>query len=129
MTTRFVRKILSGLACVFLSHGAAHAGTISTPIIFLGGGNQLVCIANNVSAQAITVTVTIIGITGNSTQTCALPAFDRNGCQSFRNNDSGHCRIAVTGAEQEEVAARVRGVLFARTTVSPFTIGPLVQAE
>lgn len=114
---------------VALSHfGAAQARTISTPMIFKGGGDQLVCIASNVSSQPITVRVTIIGVLGNASSTCTLPAGDNDGCQAFRNNDAGRCTITAAG-EQSEVKARVRGVLFTRKITSPFTIEGAVQAE
>jgi hypothetical protein len=125
---RFPRRMLAGLAGVLLSLGPADAGTISTPIIFLGGGNQLVCIANNVSTQAITVTVRIVGFSGTSQETCNLPAGDNDGCQAFRNGDGGHCRITSV-VDTATLRARARGVLFSRRTTSPFTINALVQAE
>ena len=122
-------RALAALVAVLAQFGMANAGTISTPMIFLGGGNQLVCIASNVSALPTTVTVRIIGTTGTSSQTCALPSGDNGGCQAFRNNDAGRCSISVTNLEQSEVQARVRGVLFARRTTSPFTMEGTVQAN
>jgi hypothetical protein len=125
----FSRRFGAGLAVAILSLGAASAGTISTPMIFLGGGNQLICIASNVSSTATTVIVRIIGTTGVSAQTCALPAGDNDGCQAFRNNDAGRCTITVNNLEQSEVRARIRGVLFSRRITAPFTMEGTVQAE
>ena len=118
----------AALVVALFHFGAAHAGTLSTPMIFKGGGDQLVCIASNVSSQPITVRVTIIGVLGNASSTCTLPAGDNDGCQAFRNNDAGRCTITATG-EQSELRARVRGVLFTRKITSPFTIEGAVQAE
>ena len=128
MIFRFSRRIFASLVGLLQSIGIANAGTLSTPIIFLGGGNQLICIANNVSLQAITVTVRIVGFSGTSQQVCTLAAGDTNGCQAFRNNDAGHCRI-ISNLEQTELQARARGVLFSRSTTAPFLIRALVQAQ
>jgi len=94
------------------SHTATNGacGALAIPI---GGGNQLICIANNVSNQPLTVTVTVIGLFGTSAQTCTLPAGDNAGCQEFRNNDAAHCVISA-GVDQSELRARVRGVMFSR---------------
>jgi hypothetical protein len=108
---------------------ASAAGTISTPIIFLGGGTQLVCVANNVSTVPVAVTVTIVGNTSNGATTCTLPVNDRAGCQAFLNGQSGHCRISVTTLTNNDVRARLRGVLFNRIIVSPFTIFTTVEAR
>jgi hypothetical protein len=80
------------------------------------------------AGAAITVTVRIVGFSGNSQDTCNLPAGDTNGCQVFRNNDAGHCRIS-SAVDTNTLRARVRGVLFSRRTTSPFTIFAVVQAE
>jgi hypothetical protein len=127
MVSSVLRSTVVGLGCLCLT-GAASAGQIATPMLFLGGGNQLVCIANNVSAQAITVTVRIIGVSGDTTDTCALAAGDRDGCQVTRT-DAGWCRITAGNIETEVLRSRVRGVLFNRRTTSPFTIETAVQAE
>jgi len=128
-TLSLFRRISAYVAVATLQFGVAQAGSISTPILFTGGGNQLMCIANNVSASAIRVTVSVIGLIGTTTQACTLPAGDNVGCQVFRNNDAAHCVIS-SGVEQSELKARVRGVMFARrTTSAPFTIDVAVQAE
>ncbi len=51
---------------------SALAGKISTPIIFLGGGTQLVCVGSNVSTAAITMTVKIVGGISDASSTCTL---------------------------------------------------------
>lgn len=127
--SRILHTKAAALFFTTLSLGVANAGTLSTPILFTGGVNQLICIANNVSNQPITVTVRMIGLTGTSIETCTLPAGDNQGCQEFRNNDAAHCTITA-GVEQSELRARVRGVMFSRrTTSAPFTIEAVVQAE
>jgi hypothetical protein len=127
------RNVVAGLAFSILAMGAANAGSLFTPIIFgFGGGNgQVVCIANNIGTQQIRVTVRIVGLIngGLSSQTCTLDPGDFGGCQAFRNGDGGHCQILVTTLEQDQVRAQVRGVMFSRTTVSPFTVQSIVQAQ
>ena len=123
------RSIIAGLAFTLASAGVVNAGQIETPILFLGGTTQLVCVASNATSQSVTVTVSIIGNVGTSTDTCTLPASDRNGCQVFRNNESGRCRIAVTGLTNNQVRGRVRGVMFTRVTTLPPRIGAVVQAQ
>ena len=123
------RSILAGLAFTLASAGMVNAGQIETPMLFLGGSTQLICIATNATTQPVTVTVRIIGTIGTSVETCTLPANDRNGCQGFRNGEAGRCRIVVTGISNDQVRARVRGVMFTRITTAPFTIGAVVQAE
>jgi hypothetical protein len=125
------RNILAAMAFTLLPLGAAHAGSLFTPIIFAGSGNQIVCIANNVGTQTIKVTVRIIGLIsgGVSSQSCSLAAGDHEGCQAFRNNDGGHCQITVTSLEQDQLRAQVRGVMFSRKTVSPFSVESAVQAQ
>ena len=58
-----------------------------------------------------------------------LAANDKPGCPVFRDSDSGYCRITIKNMSNAEVAATVRGSMFARKTSSPFTIGPVVQAQ
>lgn len=107
----------------------AHAGSISTPILFLGSSNQTVCIASNVTAGTITVGVRIIGIvSGGASDTCTLPPNDRGGCEVFFNG-AGQCRISVANLTNGEVRQRVRGVMFLRRTTAPFSIEAVVQAE
>jgi hypothetical protein len=124
-------SILAGTAFLLLQLGVAQAGSIFTPIIFLGAGNQIVCVANNVSAETIRVTVRIVGLTngGVSTETCTLAAGDFAGCQIFRNDDGGHCQIIVANTEQDHARAVVRGVLFSRRITAPFTTDAIVQAQ
>jgi hypothetical protein len=123
------RTIIASAAFALLFMSSSYAGQTFTPILFLGGGNQLICIANNVSGAPLTVRVKIVGINSDGQQVCALPASDRDGCQAFLNGQSGHCRIFVNNLTNAQVRERVRGVMFARTTSPPFTIGPVVQAE
>ena len=125
------RNVLAGMAFMLLPLGAADAGSLFTPIIFAGSGNQVVCIANNIGTQSIKVTVRIVGLISGaiSAQTCTLAAGDFGGCQVFRNNDGGHCQILVSTLEQDQVRAQVRGVMFSRKTSSPFTVESVVQAR
>jgi len=48
-------SILFGTVFMLVRLGVASAGSIFTPIIFLGGGNQILCVANNVSGETIRV--------------------------------------------------------------------------
>jgi hypothetical protein len=124
------RNWLIGVAFLAVPLGAAQAGSVKTPMIFLGSGTQLVCIANNVHTAAITVVVRIIGTTDTTTQTCTMAAGDRNGCQAFKNGQAGYCTITMGGGlTNADVAARVRGVLFSRKTVAPFAMEGTVQAQ
>jgi hypothetical protein len=126
----FTRLSLASAGFTIALLKVAKAGVIVTPILFLGGGNQVVCIANNASNQTLTVRVTILSSVNSSftTEVCTLTPTDRAGCQEFLNG-AGHCRISVTTLTNAQVDATVRGVFFARTTSPPFTIGPVVQAE
>lgn len=131
MTVRsFIRRIIAGSAFTLLSLGVAQAGGIFTPILFLGGNDQLICIANNVSGAPLTVRVRIIGVlpANSAQQTCTLPVGDKNGCQAFLAG-SGHCRIFVDALTTEQVQLRVRGVMFSRITTAPFTVDAVVQAQ
>ena len=47
---KIVRIVVAGLSIALLPL-SAYAGTISTPIIFQGNSDQLVCIASNVSTS------------------------------------------------------------------------------
>jgi hypothetical protein len=129
-----MKTILPSLfgATLLLAGGAASvsAGTISTPILFSGGGNQHVCIANNVSSVPVTVRVTVLGnLGGSDVENCTLQPNDTNGCQAFLNDQAVHCRISVAGQDSATVRARLRGVLINRTTVAPFTIFATVEAR
>jgi hypothetical protein len=107
----------------------ASAGSISTPILFLGSSTQTVCIANNVTGASVTVGVRIIGIvSGGASDTCTLPANDRGGCEVFFNG-AGQCRITMPNLTNDQVRQRVRGVMFLRRTTAPFAIETAVQAE
>lgn len=117
------------LAATLFTTGVANAGTIYTPSIFAAGGNQVVCIATNTAGADLSVTVTIVGLGGNSTETCTIGPADAGGCQAFRNNDTGYCKIAVMGLSNAQVAARIRGTFFSRRTTSPFTIFTQVDAR
>ena len=91
-----ITSIIGATLLVAAGAGASYAGEISTPIIFLGSGTQLVCVGSNVSTGPITMTVKIVGGVSDATQTCNLAANDRNGCQAFLNGQLGHCRISVS---------------------------------
>jgi hypothetical protein len=129
MFSNISRTALAATAFALLSFGSANAGSINTPIIYQGGGDQLVCIANNVQNTAVTVTVRIVGLINNAQQTCTLPVGDREGCSTFKNNTSGHCQIIINGLTNAEVAQRVRGVMFSRKITAPFTMEGTVQAQ
>ncbi len=124
-------KYILALFAFAVSVVAAKAdATLFTPYIFTGGGNQLVCIANNISNTTVSVKVRIVGLIHNSNENCSLPSGDRDGCQAFRDNESGYCRIIVVGVPAGDGLKYVRGVLFARkTTSAPFTMEGAVQAQ
>lgn len=116
-------------AAAILQLAPANAGTISTPILFLGSSNQTVCIASNVTTASVTVRVAIIGIvSGGAAATCTLPSNDRAGCEAFFNG-AGQCRISIANITNDQVRERVRGVMFLRRTTAPFAIEAVVQAE
>jgi len=124
-----MKAALAAAGFVFAS-SAANAGSIYTPMIFMGNTDQLVCVVVNVSNAPITVNVRITGVLGNVADTCTLQPLDADGsCQVFRNNDAGFCRITVSGLTAAQVAARVRGTLFARKTTAPFSVESVVQAQ
>jgi hypothetical protein len=123
------RAAFAAAAISLFAIGTANAGSIYTPALFKGGADQLVCIATNTTAATIHVTVKIIGVIGNATETCDLDPNDGGGCQAFRNNDAGYCRITVSSLTNAQVAASVRGVLFTRKTMAPFNIEAVVQAQ
>jgi hypothetical protein len=116
-------------AALMLCNGAATAGSISTPILFLGGTNQLVCIANNVGTTAVRVKVKIIGLNNTVSQSCKLGKNDAGGCQNFLNNESGYCVISNDALTDADLRAQVRGVMFTRSTSPPFAIEAVVQAQ
>jgi hypothetical protein len=122
------RTLTIGMFILTLS-GVANAGQIATPVLFLGGANQVVCIANNVSNQTQQVTVSILGLIGGfATDTCTLDPGDAGGCQVSLNNDGGYCTIEASGGDKK-VQQNFRGVLFNRLTSSPFTIFTSVEAR
>jgi hypothetical protein len=127
---RILYNICVCAAVVLMLHGAASAGSISTPILFHGDGDQLVCIANNVSAQTQQVTVTIVGISDTITESCELPAGSGERCLVVRNNDNdlrgGYCRITAPGATRT-VQRNIRGVLVLAQTAG--SILAVVQAQ
>ena len=127
-SAKFVQALVFCSGTLFAG-GLAQAGSISTPAIFQGGGNQIVCIATNATGAPITVTVRIFGVLGDTTDTCTIDPNDPGGCQVFRNNDAGFCRITVAALSNAQVAQQVRGVLFSRKTTSPFTVESIVQAQ
>jgi hypothetical protein len=131
MKSRPLLPALTVAAATLFTCGLAQAGSIQTPTIFSFGGDQVVCIANNASNQTITVRVKIFGTggSGTATETCQLAPNDADGCQAFKNNAGGFCRISVTGMPDAQVRQNVRGVLFSRDTNAPFLLRGLVQAQ
>jgi len=129
MTFSRLRAALLAAALSLCATGAANAGAIYTPALFLGSSTQLVCIATNTTGGVVNVRVTIVGVLGTATDTCALDPNDGGGCQVFRDNDAGYCKISVTGLSNAQVAQQVRGVLFTRKTTAPFAIEAVVQAQ
>jgi len=127
--TTMARSFVAAMTLGVLPLGAANAGSISTPVLFKGAGNQIICIANNITNATLSVTVKIVGVLGNDTQTCSLGPNDAGGCEAFRNNDAGYCIISMTGLSNAQVAQRLRGVLISRRTTSPFTTDAVVQAQ
>jgi len=125
---KIVRIVVAGLSIALLPI-SAYAGSISTPIIFQGNSDQLVCIANNVSTSQITVTVRIKGFLSTATDTCVLPANDVDGCQVFLNNAAGQCRIIIAGLTNSQVREVARGVLFSRKITAPFATDAVVQVQ
>jgi hypothetical protein len=124
------KAAFAATALVVAPLGAAQAGQIVTPVLFTGSGNQIICVANNITAATVNnVTVRIFGVLGNATETCNIAAHDGGGCQAFRNNDAGYCVISIPGMSNAQVAARLRGSMMARKTTSPFTIDAVVQAQ
>jgi len=109
--------------------GVANGGQIATPVLFLGDGDQVVCVANNVSNSTLEVTVSIFGLVGGSnSDTCTLEPEDGGGCQTFLNDDGGYCTIEASGTNRS-VQKNFRGVLFNRITSSPFTVFTSVEAR
>jgi hypothetical protein len=125
---KVVQIVVAGLSIALLPL-SAYAGTISTPIIFKGNSDQLVCIANNVSTSQIRVTVRIIGFFSSATDSCVLAANDVFGCQVVLNNAAGQCRISISRLTNSEVQQVVRGVLFSRKITAPFATDAVVQAQ
>jgi len=73
--------------------------------------------------------VRIFGFGANGTTTCDVNPNDPGGCEAFRDADGGFCKITVSAMSNAQVAASLRGVLFARKTTAPFAVGQLVQAQ
>ena len=125
---KVVQIVVAGLSIALLPL-SAYAGTISTPIIFQGNSDQLVCIANNVSTSQIRVTVRIIGFFNTASDSCVLAANDVFGCQVVLNNAAGQCRISISGLTNSQVREVARGVLFSRKITAPFATDAVVQAQ
>jgi hypothetical protein len=106
---------------------AATAGTLTTPTLFQGSG-QNVCIAINVGNQPLTVTVEIVGFFGGGNEdTCALQPGNPEGCQAFHNG-AGYCKVTAAGTNNV-VRQNVRAVMMNRNTTAPFTINATVEAR
>jgi hypothetical protein len=129
----FMKTFSAALAAAALLLAAAipaQAGKIVTPMLYMGGTNQLVCIATNASSSTIKVKVKIIGnLGGIGNESCTLTANDTAGCAAFLNDNAGHCRISMDGNSNAEVREKVRGVMFNRLTTNPFTIETSVEAR
>jgi hypothetical protein len=123
------RSILAGVSLALFQAAAANAGSIYTPTIFKGDSDQIVCVATNVTAAQIHVVVRIFGFGANATTTCDVDPNDPGGCEAFRNADGGYCRITVAAMSNAQVAASLRGILFARKTTAPFAVSQIVQAQ
>jgi hypothetical protein len=112
---------------VLVLGGTAAAGTITTPTLFQGAG-QNVCVVTNVSAVRRQVTVEIVGFFGAGDEaTCLLDPGDSEGCQAFLNG-AGYCKVTAAGTNVE-VRNRFRAVMMNRLTNVPFTIHATVEAR
>jgi hypothetical protein len=129
MTFPAMRAALAAATLTICAIGTANAGSISTPTIFKGDSDQIVCIATNVTAAPIHVVVRIYGFGANATTTCDVDPNDPGGCEAFRAADGGFCKITVAAMTNAQVAASLRGVLFGRKTTAPFAIQQVVQAQ
>lgn len=116
---------ITGLVLVL--GGIAEAGTITTPTLFQGSG-QNVCVVTNVSAVPRQVKVEIVGFfdTGDEA-TCLLDPGDPEGCQAFLNG-AGYCKVTAAGTNAD-VRTRFRAVMMNRNTTAPFTINATVEAR
>jgi hypothetical protein len=112
---------------VLVLGGTAAAGSITTPTLFEGSG-QNVCVVTNVSAVRRQVTVEIVGFFGAGDEaTCLLDPGDSEGCQAFLNG-AGYCKVTAAGTNVE-VRNRFRAVMMNRLTNIPFTINATVEAR
>src|SRR5690349_3350433 len=93
--SKMTRTSLGASALALAATTSAIAGSISTPTIFKGDSDQIVCIATNVTAAPIHVVVRIYGFGANATTTCDVDPNDPGGCEAFRNADGGFCKITV----------------------------------
>ena len=118
------------VACAgFLLASEAGAGRLVTPPLFSGGANhQNVCVAINVGNQPIEVTVEIIGLLADESDTCTVLPNDLDSSCQVAIEDFAFCRV-ITDFGQPRTTRVVRVVLMNRLTIAPFTIETAVEAR
>jgi len=114
---RITATIALSIIFTFGMRASASAGTITSSALFAGGpSGQNVCVAINVGKAPISVTVKVIGLSLNDTETCTVQPNDVNSsCQAFLN-DFAFCSVTTANTKN------VRAVLMNRSTASPFTV-------
>jgi hypothetical protein len=123
-----VRNISGAAAALLLCAGAASAGSIATPFLFLGSANNLGCVVTNVSGAFINVRVKIVGVAKTTAQNCNIAPNDRGTCQIFLPQ-GGYCVISNNNLTDEQLRQRVRGALISSSTSAPFAVEAVVQAQ
>jgi hypothetical protein len=117
-----------GMAPAVAAADRSSAGTLTSPLIFLGSGDQNVCVAINVGKDPIEVTVEVAGELAQNQDTCTLNPFDPSStCQAFAA-DAVFCRVS-TNLSQGKTAKSIRAVLMNRDTAPPFTIHTSVDVR
>jgi hypothetical protein len=119
---RFGRN--AAIALMVAAAGPAFAANVlSTPTLFAGSG-QNVCVATNVGATPVTVTVRMVTLlSGTTEETCTIEPGDPGGCQNSAG-DLAYCQVVVQGSTK-----RVRAVMMNRDTAGTFTIHSAVEAH
>jgi hypothetical protein len=117
--------MIGGLVTTLALAGSASAATLATPTLFQGGpDSQNICVATNIGANPVTVTVRMVPLFSDPTEeTCELLPGDPGGCQNSAN-DLAYCVVRVQGNPRN-----VRAVMMNRSIVSPFTIHAAVDAR